>query len=184
MKKNVMWMILYISFTIALSGCGGGNSGGNSVGLDQDTITLTVSGPSGTHTTTYIEGTYNSQGELDPNMLSYVTALNETHIQFLSGQPWTSGSTGFVIVVNDNKAQAYSTGGLPYGGYIDYDFFDPNNNHYTSLYSTESGTITLSSVGNVGEKITGTFDIPVSNPTNTSDTLRLSGNFRVTRIAP
>jgi hypothetical protein len=179
MRKTIIWMAFCISFTSVLSGCGG-NSGNPA----QDTITLTVSGPTGTITTTYIEGTYNSQGELDPNMMSYVTALNYTHIQFLSGQPWTSGSSGFVLVVNDNKAQAYSTGGFPYDGYIDYDFFDPNNNHYTSIYSTESGTITLSSIGNVGEQITGTFNIPISNPTNTSDTLRLSGSFRVTRIAP
>ena len=180
MKKNIMWMILYISFTIALSGCGGGASGD----LDPDTITLTVSGPSGTLTTTYIEGTYNAQGKLDPNLLSYMTASNDTHIQLQSGLPWASGSSGIWIAFFDNKAQAYSTGGFPYDGFLDYDFYDTNNNHYTSLYSTESGTITLSSIGNVGDKISGTFNVPVTNPTNTSETLKLSGSFSVTRIAP
>jgi len=44
MRKNIVWTVLCIIVTIALLGCGGESSGGSA----PDTITITISGQSGT----------------------------------------------------------------------------------------------------------------------------------------
>jgi hypothetical protein len=82
------------------------------------------------------------------------------------------------VKIIGNTPGSYSTGREYIGNDISY---DTNNQPYTSIFSNTSGTITLSSIGNVGDKITGTFDAVVSRLTNTNDTLRISGLFSVTR---
>jgi hypothetical protein len=178
MRRNLVWIVVCLMLTIALFACGGD---GSSDPVAADTMTVIISGPSGTVTKTYTEGTYNAQGHLDPDLGSYVTTLNNTQIELHSGGSNTQGSTIINITVEGNTAQSYPTGVSTPANDITYQIYDAHYLSYTSLFSNTSGTITLSSVGNPGDKITGTFDAVVSLLTNTSDTLRISGTFSVTR---
>ena len=85
------------------------------------------------------------------------------------------------IDVNGNTAQSYNTGGGDFTSNISYETYNPSSQSYMSMFSSTNGTITLSSIGNVGEKINGTFDAIVASVTNTSDILKISGTFSVTR---
>jgi hypothetical protein len=127
------------------------------------------------------EGSYNAQGHLDPNLISYVTASSNTQIELHSGESNTQGSTIISIAVDNKTPQSYPTGIATPVNTITYEYYDTHYQSYTSLFSSTSGTITLSSVGNTGEKITGTFDAVVSLLTNTSDTLKISGSINITR---
>jgi hypothetical protein len=178
MRRNMVWTVLCIIFTIALFGCGGGSSGDSA----PDTMTLTISGQSGIVTKSFTEGSYNSQGNLDPLLISFVTASNGTGIQLHSGVPNTQGSMGLGIMVYANTPGSYQTGGTMPWGYIDYGIFDPQYEGYSSVISSAIGTVTLSSIGNnVGEKITGSLDVVATHLTNTSNTVRIAGTFSVTR---
>ena len=181
MRKNILWILVCIMLPIALSGCGSGGNSDEDVANTADTMTVTISGTSGTVTTTYTEGSYNSHGNFDTDLISYVTASNNTQIELHSGESNTQGSTIINIAVAGNTPQSYPTGIATPENCITYDIYYTHYQSYTSLFSGTSGTITLSSMGNVGEKITGTFDAVVSLLTNTSDTLRISGTFSMTR---
>jgi hypothetical protein len=85
------------------------------------------------------------------------------------------------MAVEGNTPQSYPTGVATLANSIAYNIYDTHYLSYTSLFSDTSGTITLSSIGNPGEKITGTFDAVVTLLTNTFDTLCISGTFSVTR---
>ena len=178
MGKNIVWVVACLMLTIALFACGGGVSSDPVVA---DTMTVTISSPSGTVTKTYTEGTYNAQGHLDPDLGSYVSALNNTQIELHSGGSNTQGAMSIGISVEGNTPQSYPTGVSTPANVITYGIYDTHYLSYTSLFSSTSGTITLSSIGNPGEKITGAFDSVVTLLTNTSDTLRISGTFSVTR---
>lgn len=182
MRKNIVWAVSLILIIIALSGCSGVSSGDSA----RDTMSVTISSPTGaTTTTTYTEGTYstNSTGYsfLNPNVFAYIDAFNVTTIRL---QYWDGVSTGspyntiIHMQIIGNTPGLYPSGDRYMGNDISC---DTNDQPYTSIFSNTSGTITLSGVGNVGDKITGTFDAVVSRLTNTNDTLRISGSFSVTR---
>ena len=177
MRKNIVWTVLCIIVTIALLGCGGESSGGSA----PDTITITISGQSGTVTKTFAEGSYNSQGRLDPYLISFVTTSNGTSIQLYSGLTNTYGSMALGIMISANTLGSYQTGGTMSWAYVEYGFFDPSYEGYSSVISSTTGTVTLSSIGNVGEKISGSLDVVVTHLTNTFNTLRIAGTFNVTR---
>jgi len=139
-------------------------------------MTVTISGPSGTTTTTYVEGTYNAQSYLDPDLSSFGTS-SFTRID-LTSQVSATQLTSLKIFVLGNTAQSYPTGA---GHSLSAIFYETNNQSYDSVISSTSGTVTLSSIGNVGDKVTGTFDAVVSLLTNTYDTVRISGIFSVMR---
>ena len=181
MIKNIVWAMLNMLAVIALSGCGDGSSGGSV----PDTMTVTISSPSGTVTTTYTEGSYstNSLGNsfLNPNLNAYITAFNETQIEF---HYWDGVSVGSTVILNmhiiGNTAGLYPVD----PGFINSSIlYSSNGPAYDNLRSSTSGTIILSAVGNVGEYIAGTFDAEVVSllETNTTDTLRITGSFRITR---
>jgi hypothetical protein len=180
MIKNIVWVVVCLMLTIALFACGGG---GSSDPVAADTMTVTISGPSGPATTTFTEGSYSTTSSghsfLNPNLSAYVTAINETNIELLY---WDGVSLGTTVIinmrVNGNTPGLYPTGAANPATTISY---DANNQSYLSFISSPSGTITLSSIGNVGDKIIGTFDAVVTLLSTTSDTLRLSGSFSVTR---
>jgi hypothetical protein len=177
MRKNFVWPMVCMSmiFTIALFGCGGGGtSNAISGAVVPDTMTVTISGPSGTVTKTYTKGSYDTQGHLNPDMISYVSPSNTTIIELADVS--TTQVDRVDIVVFGTTPQSYpidSSNSLLTAVYV--------NNVYTSMFSSPSGTVTLSSIGNVGEKINGTFDATVTSDTNASDTLKISGTFSVTR---
>ena len=176
MRKNIVWTVLYVLITVASSG-GCGSSSGDSA---RDTMTVTISSPSGTTITrTYEEGSYSSN---NPYLRAYITALNKTQIEF---HYWDGVSVGSTEVLN-----IYVMGNTPGlypvdPGYINSSIMYSSSNGpaYDNLLSSTTGTIILSAVGNVGENITGTFDAEVVGllATNTTDTLRLTGSFRITR---
>jgi hypothetical protein len=174
MKKNMVWVVVCLMLTIALFDCGGGG-GGSSDPVAADTMTVTISSPTGTVTKTYTEGTYNTLGHLDPDLFTYVfTALNQIEIELHSEGSNTQGATVILISVEGNTPQSYPIGITTPANYIEY----VSDDTHSSLFSSTSGTITLSSIGNAGKKIIGTFDAIV---TDTSNTLRILGTFSVTR---
>jgi hypothetical protein len=182
MSKNIICAILFILLTIASSsGCG--SSSGN---RSPDTMTVTISSPSGSATTTtYTEGSYstNSTGNSGPNpdLSSYITASSMTNIELHYWDGISSGTTvALVMSINGNTPGSYPVD----PGYVNSSvMYSSNGIPYDNLLSNTSGTIILSTVGNVGENITGTFDAEVVSllATNTTDTLRISGSFSITR---
>lgn len=181
MKKNILWVVVCLTLTIALLACGGG---GSSDPVASDKMTATISGPTGTETTTFTEGSYSTDSAghsfLNPSLIAYTTASNETNIELLY---WDGVSLGTTVIIN-MRVNGNTPGLYPTGGYVNpvnSIAYETNNQSYISAFSSTTGTITLSSIGNVGEKITGAFDTVVTLLTNTFDTLRLSGTFSVTR---
>ena len=176
MSKNIVWPMVCMSmiFTIALFGCGGGTSDVISGAVAPDTMTVTISGPSGTVTKTYTKGSSDTQGHVNPAMISYVSPANTTIIDLADVS--TTQVDRMTIVVSGTAPQSYS---VDSANSLITTFYE--NNTYSSTFSSPSGTVTLSSIGNVGEKINGTFDATVTSDTNTSDTLKISGTFSVTR---
>jgi hypothetical protein len=146
-----------------------------------DTIAVTISGQSGTVTTTYTEVSYNAQDTLAPDMISYVTASIDTRIYLHSGGAYTQGATSLSIDIGGITPQSYTLGGVNPRNVITYAVFDTQHQPYTGFFLSTSGTVTLSSIGNVSAKINGDFDALFTNLTNTSETLRISGTFNVMR---
>jgi hypothetical protein len=110
-------------------------------------------------------------------LYSYVTAINTTVIALQSGESYTQ-RTLINITINGNTPQSYPIDLLA-NNPIDI-FYETNNGTYATIFSNPSGTITISSIGNVGEKITGSFDAIATHMSYT-DTIRISGTFSVTR---
>ena len=147
-----------------------------------DTLSFTMSNLSGTVTnTTCTEGSHDAQGYLDPDLISYLTGSTQTRIQLHSGGTYTQGATLLTMDIGGTSLQSYPLGTAGPGNSISYSVYDTQNQPYTGYYSATSGTITLTGTGNVGDKITGTFDAVVSKWTNTADAFTISGAFSVTR---
>ena len=166
MRRKVMLAQAFLFLSFALFACGGGGTSGSA-----DTMTITVSSPTGTVTSTYTEG---SQGDLTPYLSSNVRATYIEIVLIIDPHNMNSLTNVHIVAVGDNTPQSYSLGGNS-RSWIAYNI---NNQSYVSVLSSPSGTITISSIGNMGEKITGTFDAVV---TSTSSTLNISGTFSVTR---
>jgi hypothetical protein len=178
MKNSLVLIAFCMLVAVGLVACGGGG-GGSCTGC-ADTMTVAVSGSA---PITYTEGPYNSFGYLDPSLSSFVTPSGNTSVSLCSGVTPSGTSatcdTLISISIKGNTPQSYPTGTTGTPTQISY---RTNNQTYSSVSSSTTGTITLSSVGNnVGEKITGTFDAMVTNMSNSSDTLGISGTFSVKR---
>lgn len=179
---KILWILVCLLFSIALIACSGARSDGG-VANDPDTMTVTVSGPSGIKTTTYTEtdDSFNSQGDPDPLLHSYLTASLSTRILLRSGSRKRDLMLLSMSVYGDTP-QVYTICGLTSRGHVDYAISGYENEHYAASMSTDAcGTITLLQVGNVGEKITGEFDVVVSRTPDAAETRGLSGTFSVTR---
>jgi len=178
MRTNIEWAVISITLILTMFGCSGGSSpsGGSS-----DTMAVNISGPSGTFTSIYTAGS-NTAPLNYPQFGANISATNNTRIYMISGitAPGSNAVT-INIDVNGNTAQSYNTGGGDFTSNISYETYNPSSQSYMSMFSSTNGTITLSSIGNVGEKINGTFDAIVASVTNTSDILKISGTFSVTR---
>lgn len=177
MRKGIMRAAVFMMVGIGLAACGGGG-GSSAGGGDPDTMTVIVTGASGTTTATYTEGPYNNNGLLDPSLSSFVTP-SSTSVSLCTQSTGATCAVSMTISVRGVTPQSYPTGTSNTPTQITY---RANNLTYSSIYSGTTGTITLASIGNVGEKITGAFDTVVTNMTNSSDTLGISGTFSVTRV--
>jgi hypothetical protein len=178
MKKGIVWVVFCMMVAVGLVACTGGG-GGDSGSGSADTMTVAEQGGAGV---TYTEGPYNSFGYLDPGLYSDVSASGNTYVALCSNVTPSGNDATCATIVNisikGNAPGSYPTGTTGSPAQISY---QTNHKLYLSVYSGTTGTITLSSVGNVGEKITGTFDALVTNLTNTNDTLGISGTFSVKR---
>ena len=172
MQKRVVWVVLCMMVTAGLVACGGGG-GTSDNGAEADKMTVTVSSPTGVEATTYTEGPYNVNGNLDPNISALV--LTNTIISLCSGGTSTMCATQISIMARGNTPQSYPTGTAGTPTQITYNY------KYSSVSSSDTGTVTLTSVGNVGEKITGSFSAVVANMSNPTDTRGISGTFSVKR---
>ena len=99
----------------------------------------------------------------------------------ISGPPAPGSNTVSIFIeVNGKTPKLYNSGGGDYTSNIFYETYNPSQ-AYASMFSSTNSTITLWSIGDVGEKIIGTFDAIVTCFTSTSDPLEISGTFSVTR---
>lgn len=153
---------------IVIVSCGGGGSNGS--GGSGDTMTVTVVSQAGTTTKTYTHngtdiitwgGVYHSP---DITSVSMESPAVEVSVTANGATPGTYPITGessilmvrYVLYTSPTTSEIYSTNG--------------------------SGTIEMTAIGDVGQKITGSFNaevyqtFPESNPTNT---LNVSGTFSI-----
>lgn len=120
---------------------------------------------------------------LDPIMSADVLPSNHIAIQLRSGMSNTQTATILLIETEGNAVQSYAiAANNPL--YISYN--NGNQDYATFFSSAPSGTIIYSRIGNVGEKITGSFDAivtlgSITPVTGATDTRRVSGTFSVTR---
>jgi hypothetical protein len=167
----------------AIAGCGGG--GGPSTGGAGSASTMTVtlatgSGMSGgIGTTTYTEGPINNFGYYDPSFSGDIAAGAGMLITMCSG---VTGAGPCNVLINVN------TSGWTPGGYLvtggtsttsTYLLYMEQGQYFDGIAS--KGTVTLTSVGNVGEPIEGSFQAILALRTNSSTTIEVSGVFSVVR---
>jgi hypothetical protein len=186
MKKNILLVTVCMIVLIVLVGCGTGEDGGI-VGVAggggggysaADTMTVSLQDSTGVMTATLTEGLYNSLGYLDPDLYSAVdTTTPQTAIYLCSGYTGTM-CTGYIgITATGSTQQTYPTG----PGISTEVLYVSNDQYYSSFWATNAGSVTLTSIGNVGEKVTGSFNAEIALVSNPSDTKRISGSFSVTR---
>ncbi len=168
MKPFLMKFMTLIFSLSLLSACGdgGGSSTSNSNGTGDSMTVTVVSKSTGTTTTTY-----NGNGS-DP-VFSAGFNSGRTIIQM------GSAAAGVFISADGTSVNSYpiSQTGSPTVKYTVYSSSTPT----TTVYSAMSGTVTLTSVGNIGQPVTGSFEaylIDISKPTSTLD---ISGTFSATR---
>jgi len=167
MRKKIIRVVCML-VVIGLAACGGGGGGSSSGESATDTMTLTVTDLSTAVTTTYTEGGYNTYGYLDPNLSTYVTG-SDTWVLLSTGSNGSAVDLSINIVVRGNTPGSYPTGTTSSSTYISYTSYTPSIQPYNSRYSSSTGTVTLSKVGNLGETITGSFYAVValmSSPSN------------------
>ncbi len=168
-KRCVMVAVVLL----ILAGCGGGGGGGSTSGSGPNTVNINITSPA-TSSTTY----NGSATNLDPQIIG-AEASGITTVALQSGYTGTTYTKIFQLSVNGTTAGDYSilTGN---GNGIVYVGNDINN---TDLYTTASGTITMTQVGaSVGAPITGTFSVIFHCLYScTSSTLGMNGSFNVIR---
>lgn len=164
--KNLFLILLVLSLAITAGSCGG-DGGGGSAG-PTSTMTLTQNYTS----TTFTDGTTNSSGYYDPSFSADVYPAPRTLVTMCSGV--SAGTCAKLVNV--------SAGGATPGSYT----IDCSSTYVTYTYDSfpyfcKSGTVTLASVGAVGEPITGSFNAVLSLSGYQSITIDLSGTFSVIR---
>ncbi len=186
-KVNLMTVLCLFFLLTSCSGGGGGGGGGlgGNSGIG-NTLTLSVStaggggGGLGLSTVTFTEGDINEYGYYDPDMEADVYSNTGRTIIMLS-----SGVTGSAapltllnVVTSGHTAGAYpitGTSGTPGATYIRY---NDNGESHDGIVS--SGTVTIDSIGNVGDPVIGSFSAVVLC-TSPSHTHGISGTFNMKR---
>jgi hypothetical protein len=177
------WAVLICALSIIIScGSGGGGivgGGTGTAGNPNNILTVTRATTTGASTATYREGFVNSFGLVDPNLFAASDNISATLVGLSSGIPKFGPPAKLInIIAGGISAGTYTIGGGGSSGtYIAY---DDQGQSYMSTYG--SGTVTLTSVGNVGAPIIGSFNAVLtligSSPTTT---LGFSGSFSVVR---
>lgn len=180
MRKGIM-LIVCMLVMIGSAACSGGGGGSSSGGGTGDTMTVTLTDQSTAVTTTYTEAGFNTYGYLDPNLSSHVTTSSDTWVLLSTGATGSSIDLSINIAVRGNTPGSYPTGTTPSSTFISYTTYTTGIQSYNSQNSNSTGTITLTSVGNVGEMITGSFDAIVAHISYPTNTRGISGTFSVKR---
>jgi hypothetical protein len=166
MKKLNTKLIALLFALSLLSACGGGGGGGSTSGggSDSDTMTVNIVSLSTPTTTT----TYTGSMSTTPTLIGMVYGTSQTVVEL-------AGPTLQVAVcAGGSNASTYPMGLCAAGsGTVTYIISAGT----TTTYNGATGTVTLTSVGGVGQPITGSFDAIVSDTTNT---MRVWGSFSVT----
>jgi hypothetical protein len=173
MRKRFGILLLVLFTAVFLSACG--ESGGG--GVAADTMTVTIGGNS----QLYTEGPINSYGYYDPYMEADIYQdTGRTIIMLTSGETGIGMPPTLVNIVTSGHAEGdypitggSGTPGTTYVAYTDH------GQHYDSIVS--SGTVTIESIGNVGQPVIGSFSAVVALSTAPGTTLAISGTFNVMR---
>lgn len=154
-------------FLIILAGCGDNKA--SQFSFDTMTVTIEKTGAE-PNTTMYTEGAF------DPVLTGHIDA-GRTAINLCFGTLGGGCAEVFLdIELIADREGTYSVSGT---NFIVYQAGGSALSTYRSIQSM--GTITLSSVGGVSQKITGSFDTIAELISQRSNTIRLSGVFSVTR---
>jgi len=182
------WPALVVVVVLSmLSSCGGSGGGGGGTMNDGigNTMTVTVATlfPAGqtVSTTPYTEGAINGYGYYDPDMEADIYQDSGRAIIMLSsgvtGGP-TPPLTLINIVTSGHTAGAYPITGDGTAGLTTYISYKDDTESHNSIIS--SGTVTIDSIGNVGEPVIGSFSAVVLC-TSPSHTHAISGSFNMKR---
>ena len=173
-RAKLTTIVFILAFVSACgSGGGGGGSTSNGGGGTGDTMTVSVwSLSTSTTTTTYAGNAY------DPLLTALTdTTNNKTYIDMGSGYNFFTSSWAktLSLAINGTTAGVYSfpTVTAPTG------MFYTDNILYGHTYQGTSGTITITSIGNIGAPVTGAFNATLA--TDPTHTIGMSGSFSVTR---
>ncbi len=181
-------MVLFCLSSLIVSCGGGGGGGGDGVGVNSgvgNTMTVTITtengGGAGVGTVTYTEGFINGYGYYDPDMEADIYPDTGRMIIMLS-----SGVVGgsppdltINIVTQGHTAGAYPIDGTSaMQGMYTYITYKDGSEYHDGVVS--SGTVTIDSIGNVGDPVIGSFSAVVlcSSPTHTHG---FSGTFNMKR---
>jgi hypothetical protein len=183
--RSLMWIVLIFSLAILMScgGGGGGGVGGNSgIGNTMTVIVKTESGTGETASITpYTEGSINGYGYYDPDMEADIYPDTGRMIIMLSSgvTGGTPPDTTINIVTSGHTAGAYPIDGTSaMNGIYTYITYKDGSEYHDGVIS--SGTVTIDSIGNVGDPVIGSFSgvVLCSAPSHTHG---FSGTFNMKR---
>lgn len=174
--------IVFILVLVSACGSGGGGSASNGGGDGSnivggfaptgDTIAVSIwSLSTSTTTTTYAGDQY------DPIMTAQTfTTNNKTYIDMGSGYD--------VVTQSTKRTLDLAVGGTTVGTYT---FSSPTGttgilySDVPKLYQGTTGAVTITSIGNVGQPVIGTFNATLGCASGCTGTIGMSGSFSVTR---
>lgn len=174
------WFVAFFALAL-LSACGSGGGGGTSGGGTPvgggaptgDTMTVSIwSLSTATTTTTYVGDLY------DPLMSAQTnTTSNRTFIDL--------GSDYNIVTSSWQKTLNLTIGGTAVGTYL---FSSPTAttgilySDVPNMYQGTTGAITITSMGTVGSRVTGTFSATLGCVSACTGTVGMGGSFSVTRM--
>ncbi len=168
---SAKWLVL-ASAVLVLGACGGGGGGsdGNPL-LGDSSMTVNVASQSTATTTNTYTGSLTTTPALFGAIysgVSYTQAMVE-----MSGP-------SLQVVVNANMDSGLGTYPIDLGTWVRY--AEMSSGTGTVIYGATSGTVTITSYGNKGTPIVGSFDSIVTNGSNSTDTKKVWGSFSMNRV--
>ena len=164
MRLFVLKQLVLCSSLLVLASCSGGD--GSVSTASKMTVTT------GASTTTYTSGPINTFGYYDPSFNADLFSMTSTQITMCSGVTDTTCGISINITTAGTTPGPYPITGTRI-------LYSDHGAYYDSIAS--SVTVTLTSVGNVGEPITGSFQAVLGLRTDLTTTQSIYGTFSVIR---